>query len=255
MLFESLLLGKHVVLRVLVVLLARSLVINILSGAEQSLFLFFQAQLGIPNLNSQVSVSAFSVFNSFSGFIVVIAHAFVVVAQVAVVLRLLNVGGLHRVALTICLIHLVLFGGDLLAKMVSSSLRVITTVVDARDVFFEAFGFVLLLGSLEVALVVLLVPGVDLAPHVSSLQFHAFDFSVDAFSLLSEVHHLAPSCRHVVLDFSSFNVLLVKESLGARELFLQVVMKFGPTESAILTYFSHNKNLRSSSCLRVSQKS
>ena len=78
MLFKSLSLGRQVTIFVSVLVLCYPEALDITSYSEETVFFFLQAELGVTDLNGDISIATFLEINLFSKIVIFLANSLII---------------------------------------------------------------------------------------------------------------------------------------------------------------------------------
>jgi hypothetical protein len=101
-------------------------------------------------------------------------------------------------------------------------LCVLNARVHAINFLVKAAKLVSLVVAFDYFTFVKFLKASDLAPHLSALDLHRFDFTLEVSLLLAEVSNLVPLGYGLIAETASFEVFLVENVLAARFFFIEV---------------------------------
>ena len=115
-----------------------------------------------------------------------------------------------------------LLGAKVTRSLVNNGLSVLNARVHARNFLVKATKLVSLVVAFNYLALVELLKASDLAPHLSALDFHRLDFTLEVGLLLAKVSNLVTLGYGLIAETASFEVFLVENFLAARLFFVEV---------------------------------
>jgi len=115
-----------------------------------------------------------------------------------------------------------LLGAKVTRSLVNNGLSVLNARVHARNFLVKATKLVSLVVAFNYLTLVELLKASDLAPHLSALDFHTLDFTLEVGLLLAKVSDLVTLGYGLIAETACFKVFLIKNFFAARLFFVEV---------------------------------
>lgn len=228
MFLKSISLSKKVAIVSTVLCLSYAKAFNITSDSEEHVFFFLEANLSIADLNTQISVAAFLKVNFFSKIVIFACYTLIISAQGCILSAHTGVFFTYTSKLALSIFKSKLLVPEISATAVKQFLCVFNASLRARKFKVQRLEFICLVRGFTRSLLVHVLKTAKLAPHLGALYFYAFNFTFKILQLCALVVVLVSFGNSLFTDSSSFEVLLIKHSLGSCHLIVQVQVLLCP---------------------------
>ena len=145
MLFKSLSLGRQVTIFVSVLVLCYPEALDITSYSEETVFFFLQAELGVTDLNGDISIATFLEINLFSKIVIFLANSLIISSKCCVFIRNLGIFFSDALQFPLCVFQGKLLVSEVSSAAVKKSLCVFNTSLSAVKLEIEVLKLIILL--------------------------------------------------------------------------------------------------------------